>query len=407
MSERINFAWPVTTFGKYDLDVFSTFIKDNAELLAKKKIVVFGSGIRGTQFARILKNSGYTDISFTDNNERKVGGYINEFPIISVDLLVEMRDDIVIIISAQGAVSIKKQLDELGFCEDLNYFYIENHLYENYEKNFLKKGHSDIVLMGDCGITDLSITDTELSNLGEMIQSKIGSDRMKVMAIHAMGMRAYYTIFKAHVKYVEKPKMVALMCNMEVFTGKQHMLPRSQHAKLIERLSNSIENKEKELLEYVAVTKERFENFANDYFTSSEEAMNGMSQDKNDKIVMKLNYMFKMDENNECIVYLKKFIEFCKEEGIKLLLFIPPANYEYAQKVWGERFDEKYKANVAVLQKIASEHEVPMHDFSYRLKSEQFAALTTIDETLNQVGRRIICDELSQLVEEIYEKECC
>ena len=91
--------------------------------------------------------------------------------------------------------------------------------------------------MGDCGITDLSIKDINRANLGDMLSERAGKNAVKVLAIHAMGMRAYYTIFKAHCEYVYKPKNIVLMVNMEVFTGKQHLLPRSQHAALIERIS--------------------------------------------------------------------------------------------------------------------------------------------------------------------------
>lgn len=407
MSEIKNFAWPVTTCGKYDVDAFQEFLKKYGEKIKNKKIIIFGSGIRGTQFSLMLKKNGYQDILFTDNNPQKVGGYINEFPIISVDKLLEMKNSIAILVSAQGAEAIKTQLDEMGFKENEEFFYVENYLYEKYETKFLKKDHSEIMLMGDCGITDLSILDTEYLNLGEMIECRLGVKKTKVLAIHAMGMRAYYNIFKAHISYVEKPKVIALMTNMEVFTGKQHMLPRSQHAKLIERISDSIDNRDLELLEYVSITKARFENFSTDYFTSSDEAMNGMSQDKNDKIVIKMNYMFKMDKENECIVYLKRFINLCQEEGIKVLLFIPPANYEYAKKLWGDLFEKKYNVNVQVLLDIARNYNIPMIDFSYRLGSDKFAAPTTIDETLNQEGRKIICEELSRVLEEIYENECC
>ena len=144
MPENKNFAWPVTTFGKYDLDAFCEFLEKKKGYLENKKIVVFGSGIRGTQFSLMLKKNGYQDICFTDNNEKKVGGWINEYPIIPVSSLLEMKDEIVVLISAQGNESIRLQLREMGFLEDVEFFSIENHLYEKYEEAFLEKGHSEI-----------------------------------------------------------------------------------------------------------------------------------------------------------------------------------------------------------------------------------------------------------------------
>ena len=394
MENRRNFAWPVTTVCKYDLDAFQEFIHQKSELLSGKRIVVFGAGIRGTQYSLFLKRFGYNDIVFTDNNAEKVGGYINEFPIVPLNEVMTEKGNVVILISIENGIVICNQLKKLGFEEDREFFYIDNHLYDEYQKKFTDHEETDTILMGDCGITDLAVKDINRENLGEMIAKEVGEKNVKVLAIHGMGMRAYYTIFKAHCEYIYKPRNVVLMTNMEVFTGKQHLLPRSQHAALIERISNSVNNMDAELLEYVKIARERFANFKNDYFTSSNQALKDMGQETNEKIVVKLNYMFRMDMENECIIYLKKFISYCKEMGIKLLLFIPPANYEYAQTLWGELFREKYDKNVKVLLDIARENNVIIKDFSYLLPSEKFADICTIDETLNQDGRKIITSEL-------------
>lgn len=394
MENKKNFAWPVTTVCKYDLKAFENFIEEKASFLYGKRIVVFGAGIRGTQYSFFLKRFGYSDIVFTDNNIKKVGGYINEFPIVSLNQIVAEKGKNVILVSLENGGAIYCQLEELGFEKDRDFFYIDNHLYDEYEKRFMNREETKTILMGDCGITDLAIKDTNSANLGEMITEKTGKNAVKVLAIHAMGMRAYYTIFKAHCEHVYKPQNAVLMVNLEVFTGKQHLLPRSQHAALIERISNDVQNKDPELLEYAKITKERFSNFKNDYFTSSDNALKDMGQGTNEKIVIKMNYMFRMDTENECIVYLKKFIQYCQVKNIKLLLFIPPANYEYAQTLWGDSFKEKYDKNVKVLLDIAGENNVPIKDFSYRLPAHKFADICTIDETLNQDGRKIVSEEL-------------
>lgn len=400
MDNKINFAWPVTTVCKYDLKAFESFLENYGELLKKKKIVIFGAGIRGTQYSLFLKLFGYNDILFTDNNIRKMGGCINEFPIVPVSKVIEMKEEVVILVSLENGNVICEQLNQLGFRENEQFFYIDNHLYEAYEDEFCDSHIKDVILFGDCGITDLAIKDENQNNLGEMLTEELGEKHIKVLAIHAMGMRAYYTIFKAHCNRIYKPKSVVLMTNMEVFTGKQHLLPRSQHAKLIEQLSNVVDHKEPELDEYARVTRNRFENFTNDYFTSSEEALKEMETTTNEKIIMKMNYMFRMDMENECIVYLKKFIRFCEEEGIRLLLFIPPVNYEYAQELWGDLFKVKYEKNVGVLMDIAKEAGVEMIDFSYRLSRSGFADICTIDETLNQDGRKVIASELADKIRE-------
>lgn len=387
MENKINFAWPVTTMCKYDYLALRQFAEEHNDLLKSKQIVIFGSGIRGTSFSIQLSRMGYGGFIFTDNNQSKVGGVINGFPIISYEEIKKSCGQVVIIISVEGGFTIAEQLREDGFVENEDFFYIENNLYENYVRVFNDKMPCKTLIMGDCGLTDLSLTDTDFENVGEKLQRELGQDTTKVLAIHAMGMRAYYNVAQAHIRHVNKPDNIILMTNLETFTGKQNLLPRSQHAPLMRQLAEALEFKDGELTRYAELTQERFSNYEMDYFTSSDEAMNGMSMEKNNKIVIKLNYMYRMNPENECVVYLRKFMAVCSENGIRLLLFIPPVNYQYATSLWGDKFTIRYEGNTDFLKKVAAEGSVPLLDLSYLLPSTQFADVSTIDETVNQEGR--------------------
>lgn len=399
--EKKNFAWPVTTMCKYDYLALCKFVEENDVILREKQIVIFGSGIRGTSFSVQLKRLGYENFVFTDNNKSKVGGFINEFPIISYDEIKKQRGQVVIIISVEGGFAITEQLKNDGFAENKDFFYIESHLYENYVRIFCDSTPCKTLVMGDCGLTDLSLSDTDFENVGEKLQRIIKDGTTKVLAIHAMGMRAYYNIAKAHILHIHKPDNIILMTNLETFTGKQNLLPRSQHAPLIRQLAEALEFKDEGLNQYAQVTKERFQNYKMDYFTSSDEAMGGMSEDKNNKIVIKLNYMYRMNPENECVMYLKKFIQMCAERNIRLMLFIPPANYQYAVSLWGDRFTDSYEQNTAFLKRVAEEGKVPLLDLSYLLPSVLFADVSTIDETVNQEGREKVAAAINAKYKEL------
>ncbi|MBE6091611.1 MAG: hypothetical protein E7201_00300 [Selenomonas ruminantium] len=387
MGDKKNYAWPVTTMCKYDYLALQKFAEKNDNVLREKQIVIFGSGIRGTSFSIQFRRLGYDGFIFTDNNQSKVGGFINDFPIVSYEEIKKRRDQTVVIISVEGGFAIIEQLKNDGFVENKNFFYIESHLYENYVQAFCDDTPCKTLIMGDCGLTDLSIADTDFENAGEKLQRALGEGTTKVLAIHAMGMRAYYNIAQAHINHVQKPDTILLMTNLETFTGKQNLLPRSQHAPLMRQLAEALGSKDEGMNQYAVLTQERFSNYTMDYFTSSDEAMGSMSMDKNNKIVIKLNYMYRMDPENECVVYLKKFMAMCAENDIRLLLFIPPANYQYATSLWGDRFTASYEENTAFLKKVALEGNVPLLDLSYLLPSAQFADVSTIDETVNQEGR--------------------
>ena len=398
----INFAWPVTTLCKFDYEALRKCIKANEEILHQKQIVIFGAGIRGTSFSLLLQRFDFRNIVFTDNNKEKIGGNINEFPIISYEEIEKKREQVVIIISVENGFAIKEQLKNSGFVENINFFYIENHLYELFLQEFLNKSKIDTLVMGDCGITDVSKKDDDFTNLGEMLKQQLGIESTKVLAVHAMGMRAFYHILSAQVKYIEIPKQVVVMANFETFTGKQHLLPRSQHARLIKMISDSINNQDEELYDYVHITKERFENFKLDYFTSSQSVLNNMSKEKNDRIIIQMNYMYNLKEDNENIVFMQKIMRLCKHFNIKLLFFIPPANYIYAKELYGNKFMEKYQANVSKLSSIIQNENVELLDLSFLLKCEQFADIHTIDETTNFEGRKMVS---AQIVEKLNNME--
>ena len=390
MNEIRNFAWPVTTVGKYDYNALFECIERNEEKLKGKRIVIFGAGIRGTIFSIWLSVKGYKDIVFTDNNDMKVGGYINEFPIVPYEEIVRMKNEVNVIISVENGYSLMEQLEKSGFVKDENYFFVENHLNEEFVKNFSRKGNFDVIAMGDCGLTDISIEDENYLNLSEMLEEKLGKEHIKVLAIHAMGMRAFYNIFKAHIDNISKPKKLLIMANFETFTGKQHLLPRSQHAKLIQLISETVGDSEEELREYADITNKRFSDFRMDYFTSAGSDFNTSAKERNDRIVIKMNYMYTLKRDNECIVYLEKLLELCKKNDIKPIVFIPPANYMYAISLFGEKFTEIYNKNVIYLKEIVGSHGISLLDLSYALKDSQFADIHTIDETANYEGRKIV-----------------
>ena len=190
------------------------------------------------------------------------------------------------------------------------------------------------------------------------------------------------------------------MANFETFTGKQHLLPRSQHARLMELLYEQLPNKDKELQEYCEVTKERVLDFRVDYFTSAKGNKGEMNSSKNDKLVMRMNYMYVLSEECEPIRYISKIKELCRSKGVNLSFFIPPANYMYAETFFGTMFREKYEANVKRLVGIIGE-DVEVWDLSYILNDKEFAAPTTIDETANYFGREKFSDEIVKGIKRI------
>lgn len=394
MTVKKNYAWPVTVLSKNDYDAIDLCVEKAKIHLKNKKIAIFGAGIRGTLFSILLKKKGYENIIFIDNNVEKIGHYINEFPIVSLSTIKEKKEEYFIIISTEEGVGIKRQLLKEGFIEGEEFTETPNYIYEKYVNDFFNKPNIKTIIMGDCGLADIALNDTEYSSLGDLLAESLEENITKILAVHGMGMHSFYEIIKAHCRYVGKPEKLVVMANFETFTGKQHLLPRSQHVHLFELLTE--QTGDEELGEYLKLVKERFSNTNMDYFTSAQSVAG--EADKNDRIVIKMNYMYRLNLANECVQYMFRLWEFCQNEGIKLSFFIPPVNYQYAEQLWSEKFTKRYEENCNMLKKALNEKNIPVVDLSYTLPSNKFADVCTIDESANYEGRKMLTDIICDFV---------
>lgn len=382
MSETKNYAWPVTTTSKDVYEYFEQSVWNRKDILKNKKIVVFGAGIRGTLLSIILEKAGYEEFYFTDNNSEKWGGYINSHLIMPINEVYQQIDQVYVLIAIEGCAKVEAQLEEKGFVSEVNYSSLDTSLYDFYMEEFGRKTDGKVLVMGDCGVTHISLLDENKANMGEIIQEKIGKDSVKVLAMHGMGMHSFYHILKTQIKTFGIPKVVVLMTNFETFTGKQHLLPRSQHLPLLEKVY-ACSREDSEFQEYLEVVRERTENFQIEIASQSADS----DYENRARIYMRYNYMYRLKEENENIQYMQKIIQMLNEEGVKVITFIPPVNYQLAKKLEIPKFTEKYEANVKTLTGILEKYDCKVLNLAYLLTEDEFASSMTVDETANYTGR--------------------
>lgn len=395
MTEIRDYTWPVTSVNREDYEAAKECIVRISEI--QKKIIIFGAGIRGCMLYKVFERYQCPVYAFTDNNQEKWGGFIFEKQIIPVSELQKMRNDVIVVISVENGYSIKAQVEAMGYTEGLDYFFIYTRSYDWYMRQFHEKMSNHTLVMGDCGLLTISMNDKIDLTLGDMLIKDWTDSPVKVLAMHGIGMRAHYNVLKTQLFMGMKPKRIILMVNFDTMTGKQHLLPRSQHPDLIDRIQEESACTDPELLEYVKVTRERFENIQVEFFTSAEG--NAAEKDDNQKrLYFMLNYMYNLKMDNEGVQYLFRIIALAHQQGIQLIPYIPPVNYMLAEKVVGDAFFEKYNRNREKMKSWLEERNVRCLDMSYDLKDNEFAEVTTADETCNYEGRykmmRIMQDNL-------------
>lgn len=402
MLEKRNFAWPITAINKYDYLLMERFIDMYRDFLKSKKIIIFGAGIRGTEISIILKDIYHEDILFVDNNKEKWGGYIDGYLIISPEEMLKINTNRVILISTEEYVAIEDQLKSYGLVKGADYFCLHNNQYEMFVDEFALKNDYSTLIMGDCMFEMIAFDDKQKDSLAEIISDKMGSSNVKLLTMHGMNMLGFYHIMVEQCKQINKPKIFVVMINFETLTGKQHLLPRSQHTKLIEMINTMIQNDSSEFSEYKDLTKSRVENVNAEFFTTNKYTTNnkGNINEKASKLFLKLNYMYNLDLNIEPVRYFVKIIDFCIENNIKLIPFVPPVNYQLGIELFDNKFEECYSRNLEALKLLISEKGFELLDLSHIITKAYFSHSSTPDETVNYEGRQIVADKIVNKINE-------
>ena len=402
MGEKKNYAWPITAISKENYQVIVDCIQSNS-IFRERQILIFGAGIRGAELAVIMQTQGLNDIVFTDNNSDKWGGLIDTHPIISVGEALRLRGSVVAIISVEEGGEICGQLENAGFIRDKDYFYPLPDLYDRFISEFERPLHNKILMMGDCMFEVVAFGDANKDSLTEMFHQKFGYENVKLLTMHGMGLPAFYHVLKAQINMGYKPGIFVVMLNFETLTGKQHLLPRSQHTKLMQVVSELAPDPDGELKRYYQLTQERVNNVQTEFFTTDKFSAGhnyaGMISDSASRVFFKLHYMYDLDTNIESMVYLRQIMKLGKEQGIRIITFVPPVNYERGTELFGEEFELAYGRNLNKLSDLVASGGASLLDLSHICTKEEFAHITTPDETTNYAGRCKIVEAIGKAVE--------
>ena len=260
--KRKNFSWPVTAMDREDYEAFFLWFDRYEQQLKTHQLVIWGAGIRGTGFSILLRERGYQDFLFVDSNPEKWGGCIDDFNIISPEQLEAERDrtNRIILISVENSAAIEKYLLERKYRRDIDYFLAKTDQYESYINEFLRPYEQDTLIMGDCEFSTMSLKDKDRDSLKDKLFIRCGRNTTKILAMHGIGLRAEYHIFQAQILNGMKPTCFILMVNLDTLTGKQHLLPRSQHVELLKGLLNVQKNPSDSFKEYIQIAEQRSKN---------------------------------------------------------------------------------------------------------------------------------------------------
>ena len=394
MNEKINFSWPVTSENAVVLKFFLSKILDIKEALQDKRIVIFGSGIRGCCLQVILQKQGFSNFVFCDNNPKKQGNCIDSYDILSFDDALAFDMEQVFLLSPEDSGKMSEQLMNAGLKEGVDWFSFSVSAYDSYTKEYIRPISDHLLVMGDCAFTHVALSDKNMDALGTMIKGGAGADRCKVLDMHGMGQQAYYHIARSLIDSSERPSVFLLLLMIETMAPKVPIMPRTQHPTLIKSLVRVAKNPNQAFIDYADLAQERFDRFQVEAFT----AFDSTAGQQSEKLYMEINYLYKFRETTEGVEYLKKTIRMMNDENIPVVLYVPPVNCAQGEHLFGVDFKSRYEVNFKKLYDVLDKEELQYEvvDASYILDTSDFAAPNTIDETSNFSGRSKLLNYLGQ-----------
>ena len=383
--EKIDYAWPVTSEHSVVLQRLRAELERLASAFSGKRVVLFGAGIRGCCLLHLLEQRSFRDIVFCDNNPEKQKGRIRQYDIVSLDEALRYDAPQIFFVTPENSGVMGRQLTDAGLTEGSNWYSFDVSGYDAYAEEYVRPVSDHLLVLGDCAFTHIALTDDNTSSVGEMLKAELGEKHCKVLAMHGMGTRAYFHIIHSLIDKNERPALLVLLLVLEVLAPKAHLMPRTQHPALLRMLTAAAANPNQEFLTYVDLAEERFKKFQTESFASFQSAQ----KEVNEKLYMQMNYLFKIKEETEGVVYLKKILKTMNDASIPVVLYVPPVNYEQGERFFGDAFRARYMENFTKLYDFLDKEGLcyRVADASFLLTGHEFAAPNTIDETANYEGR--------------------
>ncbi|MBD5456946.1 MAG: hypothetical protein HDR27_00025 [Lachnospiraceae bacterium] len=393
-----NFSWPVNGTSRQNYEAFCSWFTQHENAVRTRRLVIWGAGSRGSEFASIMMKMDFHDFLFVDSNPQVQGGCVCGVDVIAPSELENHRGKI-ILVSPESSSEIEAYLDLHDYHRDSDYFLIKNYVDDLYVKEFLRPYHLENLILGSCEFTAISIHDEDIRSMEDMLFQTLGKDSTKILTVHGIGLRAQYNIFHAQIASGMKPKRLLLQISMDTLIAKDHLFPHTQHVELLKKLLETQRDPADEFLEYFETACERSKNPLMDMFSSQgEKQPYSKAKIRN---YFQYYYMRTLEREAEGLAYLVKLLDEASENNVDVMLFVLPVNYQLARELFSDEFENKYEENLSEVKETTKGRNVCFLDLSYRLESRFFAWPEAPNASLNSQGRQVVTRLLCRAIEEM------
>lgn len=388
---------------------YQKLIQEYRELHGNRKLVIWGRGICGLQLGWVCEQAEI-DFVYTDRNEEywntsiildeKIAG--KEYLTICPDEVLINRKAYYVIVAMERGQDVVKRLESCGGVLSRDFIAIssatENEVIWQYGQEDEKKNE---LVLGDCSLVGISCQESDKRSLKDMLEEAYG--QICVVAMANVYMRAYYNLYRL-MQAKHPVKRLVIFLDVSIFAPKYNELAKVQHVEMWKKLTGGMYG-DRELDDFLAVMCERAQNSLMDFSVPDRGKAEDEEKVKKNKYThMRLNYLFRIKED-ENIVYIRKLIDECMENGTSLAVVLLPVNYREGMELADSLFSERYEQiRERLFDEIRHRGKAgcSVCDLSYLLPKEDFISVRSINEGYRYSGRVKIMQKID---EELYKRK--
>jgi hypothetical protein len=292
----------------------------------------------------------------------------------------------------------------------------------------VRRGGTDVLLLGDSVTLTTSYSDTDTRSLGDMVGARLPSCATAVAAGSSYHSELYEQIGRFVIAGARPPKVIVVPINLRTFTTsamfhpgwRRWLLQRMLNAdsRLYEAASRPLEvfrwyeKTDGSVEEYFAAPV-----YDGDRAVSTIGQLGVIGQDLGYiepgtpgmvRSAVLMHYLQRITPADERVQALVRLARTLREAGIKSVFYVTPVDWMASSSILGPRVTERIRENAGTISDVLAREHVRVRDWSMLMDASVFSWRTYPNEHLKDAGRLRLAERVaSGVCEELGPGSCC
>lgn len=391
--------WKLSTVCNITYRDFQVQIQDALKKNSRRRLAIWGAGVRGMLAGILLESAGIKDFCFIDSAIDRIGTRISGHEVKAFEKLD--KEDLYILVSMEYQEVVIEKLKRQGLKEYIDYYCLKSEIDDFFIEKLKSNWDTDILVLGTSYCFNLPIDEIKEMSLAQILERQMDK-RVKVLGMSSVGMRSFYRTFQIEFNKNPQLKKVVLLINWKDLTSYNHLLPRTQKPQLTRMMINYTEELgyseiKEDLEEDLKLALQRSQNYKVENQYSPQNVEDNLKNDVRIEY-LKISELEKLDKQAEEYIFLEKLLADSYLKNVKTYLIIEPHNYELIIESLGKKVCTIYEEKFNFLREIAMKYKVKIVDGSRLLDKNNFVATRTVSDALRIKGRQKFAEFIEDIV---------